>query len=209
MKKIFFITSLFVLSTCLFAQDQIINLKGDLIDCAITKVDSVNIYYIIIEKGAYHNKIINRNEIKDVLFDVTKDLSPDNKINTSHGKDFGKNNNKSDKNEIEVINASFLPIFSIGLGTGFNNFSGVLGISANLRIFKNYILCCGIGIGDWNIKSSVGLKIQSSNWLFGLGFSYCSGGYLYDNETTIYGNTKTVLINYLPVSTINITGGYS
>ena len=53
------------------------------------------------------------------------------------------------------------PGFYLGLGTGLESFSGVIGVTGDLRVTKNFFLRAGAGIGSWGGKLSVGIRNES------------------------------------------------
>ena len=71
-----------------------------------------------------------------------------------------------------------VPRFYMGLGTGVNNYVGLIGIGAELRVADPLLVRAGIGIGTWGTKITIGLRYEmhhTSGWVFGLSYSSCSG----------------------------------
>jgi len=118
----------------------------------------------------------------------------------------GQNLNKSTRSDT-------LPKFSIGLGSGINNYTALLGISANLRFYNKLSLQGGFGKGGWGYKYSIGLKYDmhyDGGWSYGLGYSVCPGeNNLKPKLQVKSGATQQVTLNYLTASTINLKAGYN
>jgi hypothetical protein len=68
MKKIIFILVLLSSTIYLFAQDLIIRTNGDKIKCSITKVDSLNVYFVFERNGEKFSTSISKNEIQDIQY---------------------------------------------------------------------------------------------------------------------------------------------
>ena len=106
-----------------------------------------------------------------------------------------------------------LPDLSIGIGTGINNYTGLIGFSVKLKIVDKFSLFGGAGIGGWGFKSSIGLKysLRSDGGLsYGVSYSHCSGiADLKTNEENSNGFKQDLTINCLPVSNIDIIIDYS
>lgn len=109
-----------------------------------------------------------------------------------------KNNSSSDS----------LPKFYLGVGTGINSYTGLLGLSGNLRIYDKFFIQAGLGIGSWGTKMSIGLRYDMSyqkGWSYGIGFSSCSG--LKDFKTNLElqsGVKKDVTMDCLRANTLNL-----
>lgn len=98
--------------------------------------------------------------------------------------------------------------FYLGVGSGFDNFTGFLGVSGTLKVYDNLSLRGGFGIGGWGTKTSIGVKLDSPNaarWSYNLGYSACSGldDFLLDMELS-NGQTAPVKVDYLSASTLNL-----
>ena len=98
--------------------------------------------------------------------------------------------------------------FHLGVGTGFDNFTGFIGVSGTLNLYDNLSVRGGLGVGGWSAKSSIGLKIDSRNggkWSYNLGYSYCNGqeDLPLDLELNT-GVTDQVTVNYYSASTLNL-----
>ncbi|HEY4785106.1 MAG TPA: hypothetical protein VIH57_03615 [Bacteroidales bacterium] len=108
------------------------------------------------------------------------------------------NDNKSDS----------LPSFYLGLGTGINSYTGLLGISGNLRVYHKLFIQGGLGVGSWGSKMTIGLRYDMSyqkGWSYGIGFSSCSG--LTDFKTNMEltsGIKKEVTMDLLRAYTLNL-----
>ena len=120
------------------------------------------------------------------------------KINAQSG-----DNNKSDS----------LPVVYLGIGSGINNYTGLIGLSVNLRAYDKIFLQGGIGIGSWGTKMTIGLRYDLSykkGWSFGVGLSTCSG--LKDFKTNLElqdGTTKEVLLDLNRANTLNLKATYN
>lgn len=96
----------------------------------------------------------------------------------------------------------------LGVGTGIDNFTGLIGVSGTLRVYDQLAVRGGLGIGGWGYKSSIGLKYDTRDaggWSYCLGYSYCSGlTNLKLNMELESGSTKNVQVDYLSASTLNL-----
>lgn len=66
----------------------------------------------------------------------------------------------------------------LGLGTGINNYTGLAGLSLNVRIINNVYIQGGLGISTWGYKRNIGLRFDKSDgkgWSFIAGYTNCSG----------------------------------
>jgi len=99
--------------------------------------------------------------------------------------------------------------FYLGIETGMNSYTGILGISAFLRANKTLFIKAGLGEGTWGYKASIGLKLDYDSigkWSYGIGYSICSGANNVKAKVPVLsGQTKEVTINYLKASSINFT----
>jgi hypothetical protein len=106
-----------------------------------------------------------------------------------------------------------LPKFSIGVGTGINNFTALIGPSVNFRVVKLLSLQGGLGLGGWGYKVSGGLILNTSykgGLYFGAGYSYSPGENNLQMSLPLQsGTTQTVHLDYLAAGTINLKAGYS
>lgn len=98
--------------------------------------------------------------------------------------------------------------FYLGVGTGFDNFTGMIGASGTLRVSQMVSLRGGLGIGGWGAKSSIGIKLDKgadSKWAYNLGYSACSGlkDFLTELETSS-GENRDVKLDLLSASTLNL-----
>ena len=115
---------------------------------------------------------------------------------------------------IKSMRSDTLPKFSIGIGTGINNYTALLGISANLRLFNTVSLQGGLGLGSWGYKYSIGIKYNghyNGGWYYGIGYSGCTGENnlkLNLETSTSIGSTQPVTVDYLPAGTLNLKTGY-
>jgi len=106
-----------------------------------------------------------------------------------------------------------LPTVYIGLGTGINSFTGILGVSASVRVYDKLFIRGGLGFSAWGSKCSVGLKYDRSyrgGFSYNLGYSYSPG--LKDlklNMELASGAKQDVTIDYLAANTLNASMTYS
>lgn len=97
------------------------------------------------------------------------------------------------------------PGFYLGIGTGIESFSGMIGITADIKAKENLFVRMGAGIGGWGGKLSVGIrgeKRAGNSIGYGAFFSYASG--LNDfttNLETTSGNKDVNLVLH-PAMTI-------
>jgi hypothetical protein len=98
--------------------------------------------------------------------------------------------------------------FYLGVGTGFDNFTGLIGVSGTLRVYDKLSIRGGLGFGGWGQKNSIGLKYdlkEVGGWSYCLGYSYCPG--LNDLKLSLElasGGKKDITVDYLSASTINL-----
>jgi hypothetical protein len=99
----------------------------------------------------------------------------------------------------------------LGLGTGINNYTALLGISGSVKVYDKLFVRGGYGIGSWGNKFSIGLKYDmnySDGWNFGIGYSICPGtGDVKMDLKVASGETKKVTADFSAASTINLTVG--
>lgn len=93
----------------------------------------------------------------------------------------------------------------IGIGTGIESFSGLIGVTADFKAKENLFVRFGAGVGGWGGKLSVGIrgeKKAGNSIGYGAYFSYASGlsSFTTNLETTT-GN-KDVKMKLLPAMTI-------
>ncbi len=100
------------------------------------------------------------------------------------------------------------PDLYLGVGTGLNSYTGVLGISGNIRIVKKHFMQAGFGLGSWGYKYTVGLRhdlTYGRGWSFGAGVSHCTGLKSVELEMEQYsGDTKPVKVNLKSANTLNL-----
>src|SRR5690348_16927838 len=71
-----------------------------------------------------------------------------------------------------------LPRIYFGFSTGLNNYSGILGVGTDVRIYKPLFFRAGAGLSTWGYKVTVGIRYElkpGSGWVFGAGYSQCFG----------------------------------
>ncbi len=119
------------------------------------------------------------------------------------------------KKPLVVLPTDSFPKFYIGIGSGINSYTGIIGIGADVRIYKSLLVKGGIGIGSWGAKTTIGLRFErktTKGWVLGLAYAHCTG--LKDYSTVLpvdsAGKTvnKEVLVDLLPASSINASASY-
>lgn len=96
----------------------------------------------------------------------------------------------------------------IGVGTGFDNFTGLIGLSGTIKLYDKLSVRGGFGTSGWGLKSSIGLKYdlkEVGGWSYCLGYSYSPG--LEDLKLNLElenGTQKEITLDYLPARTINL-----
>lgn len=101
-----------------------------------------------------------------------------------------------------------LPKFYLGLGTGINSYTGLLGLSGNLRIHDRIFIQGGLGLGSWGSKITIGIRYDmtyGSGWCYGIGISSCSGLKDFKNNMELQsGLKKDVTMNLYRANTLNL-----
>lgn len=115
---------------------------------------------------------------------------------------------KLDAQNITENRTDEYPCFYVGFGTGFDNFTGLLGVSGTLKMNEKISMRGGVGLSGWGFKNSIGIKYdlkETGGWSYCLGYSYSPGfeGLKMDNELES-GGTKEITVDYLSASTINL-----
>lgn len=109
-----------------------------------------------------------------------------------------------------------LPKVYLGIGTGVNSFTGMLGIGMDIKCVDRLFLRIGAGIGSWGYKVSGGIKHERKNkkgWIFSAFYTFNSGlkNFKYPLET-ISGKDliiKEVTIDLKQATTISLSTGYN
>ncbi|OFX63178.1 MAG: hypothetical protein A2066_06745 [Bacteroidetes bacterium GWB2_41_8] len=115
---------------------------------------------------------------------------------------------KLDAQNITENRTNEYPRFYVGFGTGFDNFTGLMGVSGTLKMNEKISMRGGVGLSGWGFKNSIGIKYdlkETGGWSYCLGYSYSPGfeGLKMDNELES-GGTKEITVDYLSASTINL-----
>jgi hypothetical protein len=115
---------------------------------------------------------------------------------------------KVDAQEITENQTAEYPQVYVGFGTGFDNFTGLMGVSGTLKFHEKFSVRGGTGISGWGFKNSIGLKYdtkETGGWSYCLGYSYSPGfkGIKMDAEQAS-GGTREITVDYLSASTINL-----
>lgn len=105
------------------------------------------------------------------------------------------------------------PKFYLGIGTGFNTYTGLAGLSGNYIIDSKLFLQGGFGLSTWGFKSSLGLRYDQSyrnGFTFGANLTISSGIEDIDLEVvTANGATREVNMLLERAGTINLKTGYN
>jgi hypothetical protein len=106
----------------------------------------------------------------------------------------------------------FIPGKFIGPGVGVNNISGMIGLLAEIHIYKNFSLAGGAGIGLWGGKTSIQARYYKHypiSIFYGLGMSTAYGIKNYEPKLSIEpdGNTEKVKMDLNKVRCINFSIG--
>jgi len=101
----------------------------------------------------------------------------------------------------------------IGVGTGLDAYTGLIGFSVNQRLQNRLFVQAAIGEGSWGIKTSLGIRYDLhylSGLSFGLGMSYSTGvPNMKNNLELSNGTEKEVTFDANPASTTNIKVSYN
>jgi hypothetical protein len=97
------------------------------------------------------------------------------------------------------------PDFYLGIGTGIESFSGMVGVTADIKAKENLFVRMGAGIGGWGGKLSIGIRGErraGNSVGYGAFFSYATGlkGFTTNLETT--SGNKDVKMDLHPAMTI-------
>jgi hypothetical protein len=104
-----------------------------------------------------------------------------------------------------------VPGFYLGLGTGLESFSGVIGITGDFRVANNFFLRAGAGIGSWGGKLSFGIRNEAkTNNSIGYGVYISRATGLKDFTTSLEttSGTQDVKLQLMPGFTLNPTISY-
>lgn len=114
------------------------------------------------------------------------------------------------------VSHNSLPVVYLGLGAGINNYTGIIGVGADIRIHQTLFLRAGVGLGSWGTKTSVGLRYAlkyTSGWVFGVTYEYASGLNNFITQLPVDSanttETRNVNLTLLPVSIIALTASYN
>jgi hypothetical protein len=103
------------------------------------------------------------------------------------------------------------PDFYIGFQSGLESFTGLIGITGDLRLYNNFYFHIGAGIGSWGGKLSAGIRNEKSAGKgVGYGIYISRAGGLSDFTTQLETTTgtKDVKLDLLEGYTINPTVSY-
>ena len=100
------------------------------------------------------------------------------------------------------------PQVYLGFGTGFDNFTGLLGVSGTLKIYEKFSVRGGMGLSGWGFKNSIGIKYdhnETGRWSYCLGYSHSSGLKGIELDMPVEsGGTRKIMVDYLSASTLNL-----
>ena len=116
-----------------------------------------------------------------------------------------------DYTDDEYIDAPEYDLY-LGLSSGINYFTGMLGPNIEVRAIKNLTFNGGIGIGGWGYKASGGLRYYinyPAGISFNVGYSWTSGldEFIYEFELQ-NGSKQDVELNLLSASVVNLSIAY-
>jgi hypothetical protein len=104
------------------------------------------------------------------------------------------------------------PQFYLGLGTGINSYTALLGISGNYRVAEKLFIEGGLGIGMWGYKTSIGLRYHRNllkGLTYGFSFASCSGLKEFTTEMEVQsGAIEEVTMDLSRANTLNLKTGY-
>ena len=96
----------------------------------------------------------------------------------------------------------------IGIGSGLNNYTGLAGVSLNIRVIDRLFVQGGAGLGSWGSKLSAGLRYDlgyDKGWSFGAGISSCSGIPNFPANLELQSGVKgDVKVDLLRANTLNL-----
>ncbi|WP_258104651.1 hypothetical protein [Marinoscillum sp. MHG1-6] len=103
--------------------------------------------------------------------------------------------------------------FYLGISSGIDNYTGLLGLGAQVPIIDKFALRGGAGLGAWGGKLSAGVKYESlvkKGLGVGLSYSHCTGAndlvLTLDDGT---GDPRDIDMDLLPVGSVNLTANYN
>jgi hypothetical protein len=103
------------------------------------------------------------------------------------------------------------PDFYLGLGTGLESFSGVIGITGDFRVRDNFFIRAGAGIGSWGAKFSVGIRNEKKyvkSFGYGIYLSRVTGLKNFTTQMETTSGTQDVKLDCMPGFTLNPTISY-
>ncbi|GAB3342077.1 hypothetical protein GCM10027429_31330 [Marivirga atlantica] len=115
--------------------------------------------------------------------------------------------------EEEEFSTNDLPVLYLGIGTGTNSYTGLLGGSINYRVQNKLFIQAGLGLSTWGYRSSIGLRYDrgyDKGFTFGLGVANSSGvnNILLELETA-NGDIRELDMKFYGAFTLNIKAGYN
>jgi hypothetical protein len=105
------------------------------------------------------------------------------------------------------------PKFYLGIGTGFNTYTGLAGVSGNYLVDDKLFVQAGLGLSMWGYKTSLGLRYDRSyrnGFTFGLNLVHSTGLDDIDLELeTSSGASREVNMRLERTNSINLKSGYN
>jgi len=115
-------------------------------------------------------------------------------------------------NAQQITKLDSIPNFYLGIGTGWNSFSGIFGVIANLKLNENIYAKGALGICSWGAKYSIGLKYEP-NIKGGLGYNASFSHYNGAKDVKITldnnGDKQKVRMDLNSTNTIDLNLSYS
>ncbi len=104
-----------------------------------------------------------------------------------------------------------IPRVYIGLGTGIESFSGLIGVTGDFRVQNNFFVRVGAGIGSWGGKLSFGLRNETktgNSFGYGVYLSRATGLKEFTYKLETISGDQDVKLELMPGFTLNPTVSY-
>ena len=108
----------------------------------------------------------------------------------------------------DALTASRENNFYIGIASGVESFTGMIGLSLEAKVAKHFALYAGAGVGGWGYKVSGGVKLYKGfpyRWAYCGSFSYASGLKDFKVRMETASGSREVLMDLLPCQTFNLS----
>ena len=95
-----------------------------------------------------------------------------------------------------------------GLASGVESFAGMIGLSLEGNVARNFSLYAGAGLGGWGYKLSGGVKIYRSfpyRWAYCASLSHASGLKDFKTKMETSSGSQDVVMDLLSCQTFNLT----